>query len=110
VQIEEEEEDSFAIGSLVLPVVAAIVGAFVWQLIAVAFGYELGLVAWGIGGAVGMAAAMAGGRGTGIGIVCSLLALMAIFGGKHMTMASYQSDIVELFGEGGTAEELLAVF
>ena len=110
VQIEEDDDDALSIASIALPLVAAVVGAFVWKLIAVAFGYELGLVAWGIGGAVGVAAAMAGGRGTGIGIVCALLALMAIFGGKYMTMASYQSDMVELFSGEGGVEGLQAVY
>ncbi|MEE9320101.1 MAG: hypothetical protein V3U76_06610 [Granulosicoccus sp.] len=107
VQIETND-NTFSMASIALPIAAAVVGAVVWKLIAVAFGYELGLVAWGIGGAVGTAAAMTGGRGTGIGIVCALLALMAIFGGKYMTMASYQSEVAELFGDSDNMGELQA--
>jgi len=106
-QDHDTDEDTFSIGILVLPIAAAIIGAFVWKFIAITFGFELGLIAWAIGGATGAAAAMAGGRGEGIGVACAVLALLAIFGGKYMIMSSYQaqwSDALAGNGEPGLLE------
>lgn len=62
--------------------VGALIGAVIWAGITIVTGYEVGIVAWGIGGLVGFCAAMLGGRGTVIGVPCALLALASIFAGK----------------------------
>lgn len=62
---------------------AAVVGAWVWKFVAVQFGFEFGLIAWAIGGAVGFAAASMGSRGLTAGIVCAVLALGSIVLGKY---------------------------
>lgn len=74
-----------------LPIGAAIIGALIWYGIAVTFDYELGLIAWLIGGMIGFGAAMGGGRGDVIGGVCVVLLVLSIFGGKHMAMSSFKS-------------------
>lgn len=49
------------------------------------FYYELDLIAWLIGGAVGFSAAMSGVKGQAAGVVCGVLVLLSILGGinKH---------------------------
>ncbi|MBI4229470.1 MAG: hypothetical protein HY608_01410 [Planctomycetes bacterium] len=60
----------------------AAAGGLAWALLSWATGYEIGYVAWGIGGLVGFAAARFGANGKYSGAVCALLSLLAIFGGK----------------------------
>jgi hypothetical protein len=62
----------------------AIVGAFVWGGIAYLTNYEVGYVAWGIGALVGGLARFMGSRGQTAGIVCGVLALASIAGGKYL--------------------------
>jgi hypothetical protein len=101
-RIDSEAKDSASAVGFGAAAVAALVGAFVWKLIAVTFGYELGIVAWGIGGAVGFAAAIFGSKGQAAGVVCGAMALVAILGGKYLAADSIQSSIAEAI----TAEEL----
>jgi len=89
------EGSSFGSGALMASIAAAIVGAFVWKFIAVMFDYELGLIAWGIGGGIGFAAAMFGSRGQTAGIICGVLALLSIFGGKYLTYASLKDEFTD---------------
>jgi len=83
---------SLAVGSVV-----ALLGALVWKLVSSVSGYELGLVAWAIGGAVGFAVISTGSSGLKTGFVCGILALVAILGGKYMIYSGYQDAIVESF-------------
>lgn len=63
-------------------VIGAILGAAIWAGISYATNYELGIVAWAVGGLVGGGAAMMGGRGSSMGVACAALALVAILVGK----------------------------
>jgi hypothetical protein len=63
-------------------VVAAAVGALVWAAIGGLTGYEIGIVAWGIGIAVGFGMRLTGGGGQQAAIVACLLTVAAIFAGK----------------------------
>ena len=63
--------------------IAALLGACLWIFISLALNFELGIIAWVIGGLIGFAAAKSGGRGEMSGIVCGLFALVAIAGGKY---------------------------
>jgi phosphate/sulfate permease len=72
--------------ALLAAIAGAVVGAALWALIAVATNYEVGYVAWAVGGLVGGATAMAGGRGTTSGMVCAGLAVAAILAGKVATV------------------------
>jgi hypothetical protein len=98
--IEEEQTEvtapnSFNNNALLASLAAALAGAFIWKFIAVAFEYELGLIAWGIGGAVGFAASKFGSRGQNAGIICAVLTFFAIFGGKYMAYDSFRTQLVE---------------
>ena len=100
--IVKEEEfthqgDSFNTNALLVSIAAAVVGAFIWKFIAVAFDYELGLIAWGIGGAIGFTAAMFGSRGHTAGIICGVLALLSIFGGKYMAYSTFQAEFADTY-------------
>jgi len=98
--VEDDSSDlgsSFGAGALLASGVAAIIGAFVWKFIAVAFDYELGLIAWGVGGAIGFAAAMFGSRGQTAGFICGVLALLSIFGGKYMAYSTFQAEIADTY-------------
>ena len=78
--------------------VVALLGAWAWQLIAVGFETEWGVVAWAIGGAVGFAAASLGANGNLPGVVCAALVLLAILGGKYMaTHTFFEQSSRELY-------------
>jgi len=77
------EEGALNLVAIVAAVAAALVGAWLWRFAAVTFGYEFGLIAWGIGGAVGFAAASAGSRGVQAGVLCAVIALGSIVLGKY---------------------------
>lgn len=72
---------------------AALLGAWVWKFIAVTFEYEFGLIAWAIGGAVGIAAASTGSRGMKAGVVCGALALGAIVLGKYWAYSAIVDQV-----------------
>lgn len=102
------DEDRFSRKAFLGAAGAAILGAFIWKIIAVTFDYELGLVAWGIGGAVGFSAAMLGAKGQQAGVICGLLALFAIFGGKYLIYDSYIAVLNETMSS--ISEELRPAF
>ncbi len=98
-----EEEDNLNAKAIAAAAGAAVVGALVWKIIAVSFGYEVGLVAWAIGGAVGFVAASMGSRGMQAGIVCGVLAFGAIALGKYWAAQAVidevQQGISEVLGD-----------
>lgn len=105
-QTQEEEESSIVITeenltvkSIAVGAAAALLGAIVWNIIGNVFDYELGIVAWGIGGAIGFAVAATGGRGNQAAMVCAAFALLAILGGKYMLYASFKDDVSELISQ-----------
>lgn len=78
---------------------AAIVGAFIWKFVAVTFDYELGLIAWGIGGAIGFAAASLGSHGIKAGVVCSLLVVASIGLGKFWAFSAFVDEYKEIVSD-----------
>ena len=89
------EEGALSPAAIAAAAVAALLGALVWKFVAVAFGYEFGLIAWGIGGAVGFAAASAGSRGVQAGVVCAVLAFGAIVVGKYWAYSAFVDEFQE---------------
>lgn len=104
-----EEPDKLNLTALGAAAVAALIGAFVWKFIAVAFEYEHSLVALGIGAAVGYAALAMGSRGQLCGIVCGVLALVSILGGKYMAVDSFLNQELDFLSEGFASEEYQAI-
>ncbi len=84
---------------------AALIGAVVWNIIAMTTNYEFSIIAWGIGGAVGLAAAALGARGFATGVICGVLAFVAIFGGKYLVIQSFKSNWYEILVESGELED-----
>ena len=80
--------------AIVAACIAAVVGAVAWGVIAKATGYEVGYVAWGIGGLVGLAAVKVGGRGADLAVLCAGLSLVAILAGKAFAFSwAVSSDL-----------------
>jgi len=88
--------------------VAALVGAWVWKLVAVNFGFEFGLIAWAIGGAVGFAAAAAGSRGVQAGIICGVIAFGGIVLGKYWSYGAFLDEFQESFAGEMVADESMS--
>jgi len=86
-------EESLTGKSLAAGAGAALLGALIWSMIANAFGFELGLIAWGIGGAIGFAVMFTGGSGEKAGIACGVLALIAILGGKYLFFSNIKTEL-----------------
>ncbi len=80
--------------ALIAAIVGAVGGAFVWSGIAVATRHEVGIVAWAIGGLIGILAVNFGARGNGAAITCASLAVVSIFAGKLMTIQHLVKDMV----------------
>ena len=88
-----EEQDKASLMPFVVAAVVAALGAMLWKFIAVEFDYELGLVAWLIGGAVGFSAAVVGSKGERAGIVCAMFTVAAIMGGKYMAYDEFNTNL-----------------
>jgi len=86
-------EESLTGKSLAAGAGTALLGALIWSMIANAFGFELGLIAWGIGGAIGFAVMLTGGSGEKAGIACGALALIAILGGKYLFFSNIKTEL-----------------
>jgi hypothetical protein len=98
---EESENQAYGSGGglSVMPLLAAsgaaLLGTAVWAGIMLIASYEHGIVAWAVGGVVGIAAVKAGGRGATLGILCAVLSLLSILGGK---LVGYHLQISEGIG------------
>lgn len=92
-----QEEDALSIKGIAAAAVAAVVGALLWKYITILFNYELGIIAWGIGGVVGVTALMFKSKGFATGVICGVFALLSIFAGKYMAMSSLQESWSEDF-------------
>ncbi len=76
---------------------AGVIGIVVWVLIIRLTGYEFGILAWGIGGAIGFACQLAaGGSSPGLGFVGAGCALVSIIGGQYFGTLS----VVHEFQDG----------
>ncbi len=76
------------IGAILGGVVGGLVGAAVWGAVTYYSGWEIGWIAWGIGGLVGLGVYQ-GGRGhggAGLGAIAVVLALAAVLLGKYATV------------------------
>ncbi|MCG8314701.1 MAG: hypothetical protein MI976_15950 [Pseudomonadales bacterium] len=102
--------ETIPVKALAVAAVVAIVGAFLWKTIAIEFDRELGLIAWLIGGAVGFSAALMGSKGQTAGILCGVLTVFAILGGKYLFYSDLQANIQSVMEEMGTTELMQASY
>jgi hypothetical protein len=86
--------------------IGAMIGAGVWVGIIIATGYEIGYVAWGLGGAagVGMAAGHEDDDGTTAGLIASVMAIVGIFAAKLFAFEHIKSNFAEYAFEGEELE------
>ena len=103
----EEPQDPKPV-AIVAAAAVALVSAYLWKLIAVVTEYEVGIVAWAIGGAIGFTAIALGSVGIRTGVLCGVLALCSIVGGKYLVqqafMNEFVSEIQAAFTEEGLAD------
>lgn len=81
--------------SVIVGVVTAVLGALLWRLIAVSFHMEIAWVAILIGAAIGFAVATSGGYGRSTGILCAVLAVIAILLGKYWAVQGVISNTMD---------------
>jgi len=78
--------------------VGAMIGMGIWYGLVLATGYQIGIVAWGIGALAGLGARLLGRDGnTALGVVSAIFAAFAILGGG--TLAVHHMLVEELGGE-----------
>ncbi|SMF04660.1 hypothetical protein SAMN02745866_00363 [Alteromonadaceae bacterium Bs31] len=110
----EADADDFAaqvdIKAVAAAAGAAVVGALLWKLIAVSFDYEIGLIAILIGAMVGFASAMLGARGEVAAVICCVLTIFSIVGGKYLTYSAFQSEWEQTMGTLYEADEMQAFY
>jgi len=74
-----------------------LLGALIWGFVAHWTGYEIGYVAWAVGGLVGFGAFLLGGGGSTTGAACAVIALLGILGGKALAVnLQMSSGLAEL--------------
>ena len=92
---------NMAVGNMAIAgaVAAGVAGAAVWAGIALATGYEIGWIAWGIGAAVGATYVKLGGRSAAAPMLCAAIAVASIAAGKYMDFRlSVNSELDEIVG------------
>lgn len=77
--------------------IAAVIGGGVWALIAVLTNYELGLVAWAIGGLTGYAVAILANRRVNAAhqLIAVIASLLGILLGKYFIVSYLLSDGID---------------
>jgi hypothetical protein len=66
--------------------VGGLIGAIAWGGITAVTNVEIGYMATGVGFLVGFGSTLLGGKGTVNGVLCGIIALLSIFGGKMATI------------------------
>lgn len=78
---------------LIAGTVGGAVGAAVWAAIAYYASFEIGWIAWGIGGLVGICVRVAAGTDDDLaGIVAAALAALSVIGGKYAATSMHVDD------------------
>jgi phosphate/sulfate permease len=76
--------------------IAGLVGAAIWAGISYATNYEIGYIAWAIGGMVGVAVRYVAGEneeGAGPGVTAAIVAILAVLGGKFVATSLLVSSL-----------------
>lgn len=88
-------------------VVAGLISMGVWYGLVLATGYEFGIVAWGIGAVIGLAAVyLAKGGGVSLGLIAGVVALASILGGQILVTKAYVDEILDEYLSGAYEEEI----
>jgi len=103
------------LGALAGGVIAGSIGALVWAGIAYFTGYEVGWVAWGVGGLVGFGVVLgnSGNRSRAAGIIAVVITVMALMAAKYTTVQLVLADgseITEALVSGLQEDELVVSY
>ena len=103
------------LGALAGGVIAGSIGALVWAGIAYFTGYEVGWVAWGVGGLVGFGVVLgsSGNRSRTAGIIAVVITVMALMAAKYTTVQLVLADgseITEALVSGLQDDELVVSY
>ncbi len=86
---------------------AALIGMLVWYGIIVATNYEIGIIAWAVGGLTGFGCrVLGGGYSQKLGIIAGACAFVAIVGGEFLATRSAFNGFVTKMMEGAYDEQL----
>lgn len=93
---QEEIEPASMLGAVIGGILAAVLGGIIWGLIVISTGYEIGYMAWGIGGLAGFAVLLLakGKRGIPLQTVAVVASVLGIFIGKYLTFFHYLKEAV----------------
>jgi hypothetical protein len=100
------------LGAVAGGVIAGTIGALVWAGIAYFTGYELGWIAWAVGGLVGLGVLLGSGgeKSSSGGVVAVAIAVITLMAAKYTTVQLLLSDdteITEAFVSGLENDELV---
>ncbi len=91
--------------ALIGGLISAMLGAVAWGLLTWATQWEIGYLAWAIGGIVGFGVARLGGRGPTMAVMAALLAALSIFGGKMLAIRIMAGKELEAQQDAGELRE-----
>lgn len=98
--VKAVEAEQFTISSIMPAVIggvlAAVLGGFIWGMIVINTGYEIGIAAWGMGGLAGYAVVLfsKGRKGFPLQIVAILSSVLGIVIGKYALFFHYLKEAV----------------
>jgi phosphate/sulfate permease len=90
--------------------IAGLVGAAIWAGISYATNYEIGYIAWAIGGMVGVAVRYVAGEdqeGAGPGLTAAIVAILAVLGGKFVATSLLVSSLTSGFNVSLTDDDMM---
>jgi hypothetical protein len=102
---------SILLTTLIGAAIGGAVGAAIWAAICYNTGFEIGWIAWGVGGLTGAGAAIGarGHAGVATGGIAVLVAICAILAGKYITVSMWLGDGPSLSGLQIEVEEEEAI-
>ena len=103
------------LGAIAGGVIAGSIGALVWSGLAYFTGYEVGWVAWGVGGLVGFGVVLgnSGDKNQTAGVIAVVITVMALMAAKYTTVQLVLSDgseITEALVSGLQDDELVVSY
>jgi hypothetical protein len=93
--------------------IGGLVGAILWAAVIFLAQREIGIIAWGVGVLVGFGGLVLGARGMTMGVLCGIIALISICGGKlvgFQLVSLFPPETVELVDEEEEDRELYEEF
>tara|TARA_R110002072_G_scaffold50036_1_gene135414 strand:+ start:1543 stop:2160 length:618 start_codon:yes stop_codon:yes gene_type:complete len=88
-----------ALGAVIGALLAGFIGSAAWALLILKANYEIGWLAWGIGGLVGLGALIGSGRKISPmnGVLAAVIAVLSVFGGKFAAIHHQVTDVSDEF-------------